>query len=397
MPKIETTSADTPPGGLGKTLIANAGTLTSINFLEKDGKSYLDDPDIIAFSETCKAARHISSYLRKKHALKRLLTAVVCGNEDFARKIVIIYPELLLDSSVSLDSSEIVGDLPGKEIKDVTPLQAAIRAGDVDMMQMIKEVLHQKQQNGVTLSFEPELEMQRQFTAIYPKGDIDAVETAQRVKAQEFKATILNDIISAINAATEAQVKCELLNTHENHYGYSELNAALHNFREKFSSTVNQEQIFNPFYLLVALEIFGENLVLFNIDRLAYQDLFWDQVIGYIQRHLPACYLQAFAQGIYHIAEEDKKLQRDIKFYPPDEFFFLRPNIKDLKNLGYQFGLPPGGLRSMGLRVGIFPVVGDVGVNSFQKLLRTKKSGLENLCTRRVETNNSSLTCRQGA
>ena len=116
---------------------------------------------------------------------------MACGDEDLARKIVTSRPELLLDLSA------IVTDISGKEIKELTPLQAAFCAGDVDMVLMIKEVLHQKLQRGITLSFEPELEMQRQFKLIYPNG-VDSNEEAQKVKAQEFKTSTLETIFTAI-------------------------------------------------------------------------------------------------------------------------------------------------------------------------------------------------------
>jgi hypothetical protein len=57
--------------------------------------------------------------------------------------------------------------------------------------------------------------------------------------------------------------------------------------------------------------------------------MFWQKVIGYIQRYLPACYAQAFCQGLYDIVDEGKKLSRSlehqynkynkrVKFYPLD-------------------------------------------------------------------------------
>jgi hypothetical protein len=54
-----------------------------------------------------------------------LLSAVVSGNEYLARKIVKAHPELLLNASAT------VTDLSGKEIKGLTPLQAAMCAGDI--------------------------------------------------------------------------------------------------------------------------------------------------------------------------------------------------------------------------------------------------------------------------
>jgi hypothetical protein len=335
----------------------------------------LDSPRMVTFSETFLAARDISAETIKKHALKSLLTAVVEGNEALAREFIISHPELLLDCSA------IVTDLSGKKIEGLTPLQAAICSGDIDMVQMMKEVLQRKIQRGVQLGFEPELEMQRQFAAIYPDG-IDAVYAAQIAKADDFKnANRLENynllyIFTSITTASEEQIKFELETPGQNNSD-SPLNAALHNFRAQFTSTSNQELIFNPFYLLMAFEFYNEEFDNFNDpDR---RDLFWRQVIGYIQRHLSACYLQAFARSIYYIVEYDEKVRRDFEFNDA-KGSYMRANKGELNNLGYNYAAMlriGGGAQVSG---GVFKFSTD----RFKKFLRTKKSGLENLFTRIV-------------
>ena len=113
------------------------------------------------------------------------------------------------------------------------------------MVQMIKEVLRHKLQDNKKLSFDPEPEIQSQFTAIYPNGDISSLTNLQKLKAKNNSN--LREIFHAINRATVEQVNFELnkpgiLNAD------SQLNAALHSFREQFTATLNQELIFNPFY-----------------------------------------------------------------------------------------------------------------------------------------------------
>jgi hypothetical protein len=327
MPKNGTKSADTTPEGRVNLILANEGVFTTILFAE-----YLDARSLLEFSVTCRAAKNISSKTMKKN----LLTAVVSGNEDLARKIVKFHPELLRDASASAT------DLSGKEIKNLTPLQAAICAGDIDMVQMIKEVLLQKLHRGIKLSFVPTLEIQRQLTTIYPEG-IDANETAQMSTAQAFKTSTLVTILNTINAATDLQVAFEL-DTPGQHTD-SPLNASLHNFRAQFAATANQEQIFNPFYLLKAFEFYDEQFDNFNgnaNEQWNRRFIFWCQIIGYIQRHLPACYLQAFAQGIYYINENDEKLKRDFEF-KFDKGFHMRAIAGDLNKLGYKYA---AGLRA---------------------------------------------------
>jgi hypothetical protein len=261
-----------------------------------------------------------------------------------ARKIITSRPELLIDSSAT------VKDISGKEIEGLTPLQAAICAWDVDMVQMMEEVFYQKILSRVTLSVEPKIVIQGQFEAIYPNGDIDLVETAQKVQAQEFKTYKLNEIFAAINAATDEQVQAE--KTNPGQHTDSQLNAALHNFRQQFAATSNGERIFNPFYLLKAFELYDEQFDNFtgnDQSKWNRRNLFWCQIIGYIQRHLPACYLQAFAQGIYYIVENNEKLQRNFKFKYGEGYIWEK--ARGLNDLGHNCrargrrGRPAGGGR----------------------------------------------------
>ena len=322
----------------------------------------LDYDSIMAFSQTCWVARDVYNEARKKSALKSLLKAVVEGNEALARAIITYNPELLLDSSVT------VTDLSGKEIKGLTSIQAAICAGDVEMVQMMRDVLQQKLRGVIHLSFEPEYEIQRQFETIYPNGDIDSVETEQKIRAQEFKTSKLNKILAAINAATDEQIKFELKTPgHPN--ANSPLNKALRNFRAQFADLSNQEKIFNPFYLLMAFELYHEQ---YNNLKSHRNFVFWQQVIGYTQRYLPACYWQAFAQGLFNVVENGEELRRDFKLqHGYNKGLYTPPSFGDLK-LGYRSALGSG-------NYGWGRFEGPEVFGLFQKLLQTKKSGLKNL------------------
>lgn len=332
----KTKGADTTPEGRPrKSRLERAeGTLESTGLLTQ----FLTTEELVQLSKASTTTRQMTADARKKQALEKLLSAVVCGNEALARKIVTSRPELLLDSSA------IVTDLSGKEIKGLTPLHAAICAGDVDMVQMMQEVLQQKLQSGVQLGFEPEVEMQRQFTAIYPDA-IDSAAAAQQATGESFKASDLRVIFDAINAAQDEEVQAELINPGQELPG-SALNKALRDFRAQFTDLSNQEQIFNPFYLLKAFELYAEQFDDYNGnansgDQWNRRMLFWRQIIGYMQRHLPACYLQAFAQGIYYIANGGEKLKRDFEFRH-DKGFYMRPALGDLNNLGYRWAPAAG-------------------------------------------------------
>jgi len=386
MPKSETKSADTTQAALVNQEIANlVEVLRQTQFL-----AYLGAQSTMLFSGTCKATlktlskarkkcsensrsillveialgdlnlfnriratnthhfRHSSllfadvvrnnEVLTKQIATKRglllqdpivLLAAVVQGNEDWAREILKANPELIRDKSAT------VRDLTGKLITGLTPLQAAICAGDDKMIRMMEEVLQQQ-------GYDSKAEIARQFAEIFPEG-IDAVETAQKDAADKFKKSTLQNLLNAINAATPEQVQFELetpgreLNQPDDY-----LNTILHKFRRWFTATSYQEQeaeqkrIFNPLYLAEAFEFYVANFDKFK--NLECRDLYWRQVIGYIQRHVPACLWQAFVRGIYDIVQEGALLTRTFRLWH-NHNVEMRAGDGDLNNLGFKWGV----------------------------------------------------------
>lgn len=339
------------------------GIITNSNFLDSRSGA----ANILAFSATGQNVQYELSDVSKQqasHELINLLTAVAHGDEGSVKKIITSNPELLLNSSAT------VTDLSGKKIESLNSVEVAICACDVDMLWMMKQVL-------------PELDLCRQFMNIYPGGDIRSVEKAQEARAEEIKSSLLNDIFTAINIATPAEVRAELDNPGVINEA-SPLNAALHKFRKQFSETSNQDLIFNPFYMLSAFEFYNEKVGKVNgnlQDQWNKVDLLWRQVIGFVQRHLPACYLQAFAQGVYKIAYDGDKLQRKFEFLDDDKKFSMNSAAGEpFKGLGFDFGALAGMGRRAGLRR---DGLGDDRA-VFEQLLLTKKSGLENLFTRRT-------------
>jgi hypothetical protein len=373
-------------------LAAIAGTLASMRFLESQNlKAYLGkdyNKSVVAFSETCNAARNISSEVRKKHALQSLLKAVAEGDEEFAKKIVTSRPELILVSAGTAT------DLSGREINGLTPLQAAICAGDVDMVSMITAVLQQKLEDRKTLCFDPGIEIHRQVAAIYPDG-IDAVDAQQQTKAQEFNNSVLLNILNIINAATEQQVEFELNNPRENNPD-SPLNVSLHNFRAQFTTTSNEETIFNPYYLLAALEFYSDQYGADN-DTWNRADLFWRQIVGYVQRYLPACYLQAQADDDFPIRETLTRRVFSVEHNPHAQ---LRLVDGDLDDLGYRWAYNTCGGITRGPRPGgsLEPQTDNslrINTTRFRNLILTKKSALENLSSLAEAATSSRLSLGQ--
>lgn len=360
MPEFKAECADTSPkpslnNTLPPNILAHEAILNSIRFLD----TWLDDSSILVFSTTCRTAKNMSCETMRR----KLLVAVICGDENLVRKIVYYYPELLLDTSVT------ISDFSGKLIKGLTPLQAAICSGDVEIVQMLNKLLQDKLKGDIKLSFDPKCEIQRQLTAIFPDG-IHAVERIQKAEALKFKLSTLNELFIAINTAIDAQVKFELDNPALNMIITDEeikfeldnpgqistrrqLNLTLHNFRKEFTALSKQELIFNPFYVVSAYEIYLEQFNNFTgilSCKWNRRNLFWRQIIGYIQRHLPICYLQAFMNNLYQTAKNEEKLNRNTTFKYSNGSIVTSAKT-GLKELGYTKAadisiLPNGILRS---------------------------------------------------
>lgn len=354
------------------------------------GKEY--SRSLMAFSASCKATLDTTRHIRKSYsmpilekALKndnktlcikiltlyaeivtpvRLLRQTVYGNEFFVNVLLEVKPKLFLDKDA------IVTDLSGKKIAGLTSLQAALCAGDMALVHMIIEVLYKKQREGVLdLSIEElQNEIRRQILEIYPNG-VGAVEEIQYAQAEEFTKE-LEKIFKAINNVSPDYISSELdcpgrlLNTpaHEPSINARQraviafsFNKMFHEFRESVDK-ISQERIFNPFLLLLAFMFYDRNFNEFNREKAHNRRaLFWRQIIGYMQRHLPANYWQEFARGIHY---SDEKLSRSFEF-KNEKNRYMRAFENDIKagsGLGYKFaargdgkGFGDGGAMSVEL------------------------------------------------
>ena len=91
----------------------------------------------------------------------------------------------------------------------------------------------------------------------------------------------------------------------------SALCCALEEFRRQFTEISNNEKIFNPYHFLRVFEVYSELWGQCDADTTIdpdgkKRDLFWRQIIGYTQRFMPACYAQAFSQGLYYLVKVDQ-------------------------------------------------------------------------------------------
>src|SRR3990167_8454581 len=267
----------------------------------------LNDRDLAALSQTCRFFRDLTSEQRKQRQVNELIRRVVCGEEKEAKAMLESAPTLLLGTGRAFDYS--------RRTVQATPFQATLCAGDVEMCQMMMTIAKQHNMEG---------ELQAQFEAIFPNG-VESLAEQQQQNTFDF-----DPIVAAITNASDADHQAAL--NKENNG--SALCQALDAFREQFAGLSREETVFNPTHLLTAFERYDQEFdQWWNFGQ---RDLFWRQVVGYVQCFLPACYAQAFAQGIYYIVEQNEVLKRNFTFRF-NSFTTYLPCFDGRSGLGFDF------------------------------------------------------------
>jgi len=149
----------------------------------------------------------------------------------------------------------------------------------------------------------------------------------------------------------------------------------------------NNEKIFNPYHLLRAYEAYNQFFDQCQRDGsdadYNKRDLCWRQMFGYAQRFVPACYAQAFVQGLWNLVKVDgyqgndwqpEALERNLKFEYDLDLRSYFPAISTFSpavcsGLGFDFVVLAAGSGVVArTRRRIFGLL-------FQKLLSSKNSG----------------------
>lgn len=290
------------------------------------------------------------------------------GEQEQAEAMLKNNPALILEKGR-------VTDYSGRTIEG-TALQMALGAEDVGiqeneecMVEMIERYL-KKLPNGEAIILE-------QQAAQFPK-DYKAEE--EKRNAEDIAA--LNKVIKVISAAKNDEKLEETCKD------------ALEEFRKylqsKTKEVITTGKHFNVQMLVEAFNLYDKNYESFGKDFAGdcwdspKNILCWRKVIGYIQRYLPACYAQAFAQGLYYILDKKEPLRRSLEFRSDKGIFFfpIDPNL--LTGLGYDYA-SWGGWGAMRGGTGWVVAWGMWGelreVARLAKLMSSKNvRGCENLC-----------------
>ena len=236
----------------------------------------------------------------------QLVQSIVYGDLKKAEDLLKANPHLL---RTLLTEEVTVKDYSRRKVKQ-TAFQAALCAMDDELCEMLTNYL----------TFD---EMNEQYQTIFPEGH----EAYYQAKTA-FDFTQITDTISNSSYAdVEKALSLELPNN-------TSLWVALEQFRVAFTKRSNQEAVFNPQHLIKAFELYDEKHDNWTSKQ---RDLFWRQVIGYVQRFLPANIAMDFAQGLYDRVENKVKSKRSFNFAYGGGSIFPLSLDSYLSGLGYNY------------------------------------------------------------
>jgi hypothetical protein len=253
--------------------------------------SLLNNDELSKLSRISTAGYRATKQVLQQRGAQKLLTHVVLGEEAKAQEMLEASPSLLLIPSRAVDYS-------GRTII-AKPFQAAIGAGDKPMWEMMLPYFAE---------LDPQ-ELRNQFQAWFPHG-IDDIPAAQ--------------LQGDYNAIALAIISDEDL-------GHSKIEQLRVNLTSQKEITIGQH--FNLQHLVAAYQAYVEHFdALGNWDN---RDLFWQKVIGFVQRQMTAYDAQVHCSGIQNVLDKSQAFSRSLSLYGGGELFPLRVN----SGLGFDFGV----------------------------------------------------------
>jgi len=294
---------------------------------------------------------------KEQKELNNLLEHVVKGNKDEVKKILDANPKLVLQTGRATDFS-------GREIEG-TVFQMALGADDVNRAKVKlvgKEYKPDLEEKGHIQILHPDEGMAEMIQGYFKKACNDDENAANQEMAEQYKEQFpddekynaaekkrkdddlaaLTEVINAIDN-NDDQANVRFVNgTYDNSQGVIKLDAkceaALNKFREYLrpKGVITKGKHFNVELLVEAFKLYDEKFEKFGNKWDSPKNvLFWRNVIGYIQRYLPACYAQAFCQSLWEVVDKNNKLRRSLEFQYDRDFFFY-PLVAG-SGLGYNY------------------------------------------------------------
>ena len=360
----------------------------------------------------CAIRRPASLFQKIEMDLAFVVDAAMRGQEDIVMNILRADPSYLLKKAKVKNSAGIE--------YDVTPLQAAIMANDIQMVEKMEKSFKDLP-NGIA-------EMHQQIKDIYLKSlrslqpdtqvsesdDISVIIKTHN-EAQEANAFDFKPYVEAILAASEAEldVVMQLINTKTSEEAaqvaaatevaatqtaearaksFDELTLVekLNRFREELVKHMQKEIIFNPHHISAGLKINEETW-----DTLPHaadpeykkRTVIFSQLAGWAQRKAAEPVKQDIRQGTWYLTEKNEPHTRPACFNDLDRNYnIVRNSLVDVSivnaspvhGLGFKFAIVGAWAHeTKRVRAGA-----SFATAPFQNLCRAKTASLENLCSR---------------
>lgn len=298
----------------GRQLLSENKALQTV-FLQTTVAHTLSDVLTQAQTERNSVNAQVGFFKKPNPKAAQLVQSIVYGDLTTLEVLQRDNPSLL---KTLLDEKVTVTDYSRRKVKQKTAFQAALCAMDDEACSKFAKSMTKE-------------EMVRQYQDIFPKGH----ETHYLAQTSFDFSAIVAAISSSNNADLEQTLSLELPNN-------TELWNKLEEFRADFTTLSCQESVFNPQHLIHAFDLYDKQYDKWNQNQ---RDLFWRQVIGYVQRFLPANIAMDFAQGLYARVKNKEKAKRSFNFTYGSGAIF--PLITDsLAGLGYEFACLRGPRRA---------------------------------------------------
>lgn len=252
--------------------------------------SFFTDKDLANLSLISKTLDSVVFSELNQRAAQKLVAHVVLGEQDEAQAMIEKNPELLLIRSEAVDYS-------GRTIIG-TAFQAALGSGDKPMWEMMLPYFEDLEQG----------EALRQFQEQFPNG------------TEDTPASELQDYYNAIALSI----------IHDEEQGLS----VIEGFRLEITSQseITQGKHFNLQHLIAVYQAYIDN---FNaLATWENRDLFWQKVIGYVQRQMTAYDAQIHCLSLKGVDNENSFARTfKLSFSNGGKFFPLFPD----SGLGFDF------------------------------------------------------------
>jgi len=286
--------------------------------------------------------RHEGFFKKPSPLASQLVQFIVYGNLTKSQALLEANPSLL---ATLLTEKVTVIDYSKRKVKQKTAFQAALCAMDDELCAMLANYMQAE-------------EMARQYQDIFPEG--------HATYYQEQTPFDFSQIIETISQSSDEDVQKALSLELPNQ---TVLWENLEQFRADFTKCSFQETVFNPQHILKAFELYDSQFDNWSWEQ---RNLFWRQVVGFIQRFLPANIAMDFAQGLYNRVEESEKTRRSFNFIIGGGSIFPL-SFDSCSGLGYEYA---GGLTARVHAHGQLAGGGLALVVAFSKLMSSKNSSL---------------------